>query len=660
MEQKYPEALRLGLRACRRAQMEGKSPYLPVLDSFLQSKDIAGEFPLGTMDIPVSMIAGNKTESRNNSFALNWMPIMDLHTEFASKWDTLYNSCVDIGVRDAIQCYEYLNHYYVLEGNKRVSVSKFLGIDYIPAQVTRIMPVKTGETRIQVYYEYHEFSRMSHIYDIILKERGRYEILAKMYGQTLDQVWPEEATVELGSAWNQFVRAYNKVVKKQTEESNLGPAFLTYLVIFQPSSLQSDSNEQIISNIRSIREELDKAGEEMEMDFVEEPVRESKQSGLSKLFSSFLGYSNISPLKFALLYEGDIEHSRWADFHEAGLLYAGQMIGENVKGQSYMAQAGENGVAQALDQAVEDGNEVIFTITPDMALETARASLKYPNVHFLNCSFAINTDTFRCYNARMYEATFLMGVLAASVLQTAGVPADKHVIGYLAEAPTKISLSSVNAFAIGASMIDPSCKISLRWASCIADSNYREDWEKEGVRVFSDASSGSCSEDSPEIFSSLFLKEADGSRTYLGMPFYSWGRYYTKILNSVLDGTYDSLAIKGDKAAATTYWYGLSTGVVDIRLGKNIPEQTRKLLSILKTGIIDGIFSPFSGPVSTTDGRHFNVLEGKSTELQSHMERLPVNEIASIDWLNENIIGRIPETDELTEAGQRLMRVMSN
>ncbi len=655
MVQKYPDAVRLGKRACRWAELSGKSPYLPALDSFLSSANIAGEFPLGTMDIPVSMIAGNKTESRNNSFALNWMPIMDQHTEFAMKWDSLYNSCVDEGVRDAIECYEYLNHYYVQEGNKRVSVSKYLGIEYIPAQVTRIMPVKTAETRIQVYYEFHDFSRMSHIYDIVLKQRGRYQLLAQMYGQTINSPWTDEATEDLKSAWNQFSRAYSNF-RKHDDDYNFGPAFLTYLTIFSPASFESDSYDQIISNIKSVRQHLDSAGEVMGLEFLEEPQKAPEKSGLAKWFE-VEKYSKSSPLQFAIIYAESIEHSRWSDSHEAGLLYAQHMIGDNVKGASYRVPAGEDGLSQTLEKAVREGNQVIFTITPDMAMETVRASMKYPDVKFLNCSLALNIDTIRCYNTRMYEATFLMGALAASVLQNMEFSKDQRVIGYLADAPISTTLASVNAFAIGASLIDPSCRISLRWSTCIEDSDYREKWAKEGVHVFSDASSHL--EDEPDIFSRLFLKLEDGSRIYLGMPYYSWGRYYARILRTVMDGTYDSEVMKGEKAAAS-YWYGLSTGVVDIRLGKDIPDQTRKLLAIFKNSMINGTFSPFSGPIVTTDGRRINEEDGNPSELRAQMQTMQVSEIASIDWLNENIDGKIPDISTLNEAGKSLVKIMGN
>ncbi|MCR5816796.1 MAG: hypothetical protein K6F91_07940 [Ruminococcus sp.] len=48
------------------------------------------------------------------------MPAFEETTEFAVKWSSLYDSFMQEGIRDAIIVYEYMNNYYVQEGNKRV------------------------------------------------------------------------------------------------------------------------------------------------------------------------------------------------------------------------------------------------------------------------------------------------------------------------------------------------------------------------------------------------------------------------------------------------------------------------------------------------------------------------------------------------------------
>ena len=74
------------------------------------------------MQVPAEWIVGTRAASRANAFARNFMPLLAPHTEFGMKWGELCESHVEEGIRDNVKVYEYMNRYYVQEGNKRVSV----------------------------------------------------------------------------------------------------------------------------------------------------------------------------------------------------------------------------------------------------------------------------------------------------------------------------------------------------------------------------------------------------------------------------------------------------------------------------------------------------------------------------------------------------------
>ena len=77
------------------------------------------------------MIVGTFTAGRRTAFAPNFMPLLDDESEFAAKWQTLYNAHLEEGIHDPIKCYEFMNRYYVLEGNKRVSVLKVFAVHLV-------------------------------------------------------------------------------------------------------------------------------------------------------------------------------------------------------------------------------------------------------------------------------------------------------------------------------------------------------------------------------------------------------------------------------------------------------------------------------------------------------------------------------------------------
>ena len=58
------------------------------------------------------------------------------------------------GIREPVQAFEFMNRFYVQEGNKRVSVLKYFGAASIRARVTRILPKRTGTPENRVYFEF--------------------------------------------------------------------------------------------------------------------------------------------------------------------------------------------------------------------------------------------------------------------------------------------------------------------------------------------------------------------------------------------------------------------------------------------------------------------------------------------------------------------------
>ena len=141
----YGKAYKKGKKDYQLRMMRGERPTLPVLDEMLPAKGTFKEVPLGIVKIPMNRLVGTKSNARSNAFAGNFMPILSEKSEFAEKWVNLYKSQVNEGIREPIKAYEYMNQFYVEEGNKRVSVMKYVGMDSIQGTVIRIIPKRTEE-----------------------------------------------------------------------------------------------------------------------------------------------------------------------------------------------------------------------------------------------------------------------------------------------------------------------------------------------------------------------------------------------------------------------------------------------------------------------------------------------------------------------------------
>ena len=86
--------------------------------------------------------------------------------------------------------------------------------------------------------------------------------------------------------------------------------------------------------------------------------------------------------------------------------------------------------------------------------------------------------------------------------------------------------------------------------------------------------------------------------------------------------------------------------MIDVICSGNMPHGTHRLVEFLKNSIRTGSFHPFDGPVYSQNGV-VRCREGES---------LGADEIITMDWLAENVVGRIPEFEELTEEAQALVQ----
>ncbi|MCR4646499.1 MAG: BMP family ABC transporter substrate-binding protein [Oscillospiraceae bacterium] len=625
----YLEAKKLGDAAVRFALKNGLSAYPPVLDQIEEIKSAAGEVRVGLLELPLSRINGTKEAGRTNVFATNFMPILEGNSEFAIKWAALYDSYVNEGIRDAILVYEYMNQYYVQEGNKRVSVSKYGGSEFILADVIRILPARDDSKESRLYYEYLDFFKSTKNHYIVFSEPGEYERLAEMLGQELGARWDEDLCKDLKAAFFNFSRKCEDVMK-DSDDFTMGDAFLIYISIFPMKSLLTDTKDQIVKNIRLARRELLTSVSAEKIDFVEKAPEAAEQKGFMNLFTPSKKYSASSPLRAAFIYDADIESSRWINSHEAGRLYVEGVIGENVRTKSYFTNGD---VSAALEQAISDKNEVIFTVAPDMMEEVLKTALHYPKIRFFNCASGKTSNLVKGYHGKLYEAAFLLGIYCGYLTVQEG---DKpHRIGYAAR--TFENTAVVNAFALGVSTMDPACRISLHCLHSADEQEaeaMRESWKAEGISLYADIEYPTlCGiRSKPGIY-----RMTDGNDIYLGRAYFNWGRYYAQILQAFLSGAWNSADLM-DSLIVRNYWFGLSTGVVDVLI-PDLPYQTRKMIGFFKDDIANGNFDPFVGEIHAQDGIIQAGNDNSRGSISIDMEKLPLGKVVTMDWLAENIDG---------------------
>ena len=664
MIDEYIKALKTGEKEYKSRLAAGEYPYLPALDDICPDHDTLTQRSIGMLEIPVDLIAGTKTRARQNSFAPDFMPLLDPDTEFAGKWSNLYCAQLEEGFNSPIKAYEYLHKFYVQEGNKRVSVSRFLEMPTIMADVIRIIPSVQVLKENPVYAEFLDFFRVAPIYDIVCEEPGAYTEIAELLGRSIEagtEPWPEELVTELKSAYWRFCKVI-RTLQGKVPAMPLGDAFLVYLRIFRGDALDGQPDKEVEKRLKRIRYELRTAHNRDKVSLVESSDEAVNAGGLitkaEKLVAgpdSLLGkviptvtYTKKNPLKAAFIYDKKPDASNWFYDHEEGRLCLERVYDGLVQTREYVAE-GSEAFDAAADSAVSWGADVVFTPSLRQMNDALRASIKYSNVKFLNCSVNLAHQSVRTYYAKLYEAKFLAGLVAGAAAAADG----SHVIGYCSGMPVYGTIACINAFAIGAAMADPEVRIHLDW-SAKQDANWWWDMVDSGIHVLS-AVDSLHNTDGSAAYGVCRVERCEPGKgndlsgtcliTNLAAPVYRWGKLYEIIVRTILDGTYSSSAVdKKDKA--TNYWWGMMSGVVDIEMSDAISPYTKELVKILRRDIINGSFNPFDGDLVSQEGVVRRADEKPLTSM----------DVITMDWLNENVEGEIPKIDALIDEARAAVK----
>ena len=84
--EQYIRALKLGQKNYKECIVQGRYPYPQVLDEILDEHMVTGRVDMGVIEVPTEQIVGTKSAGRRSAFASDFMPLLDLDTEFAQKW----------------------------------------------------------------------------------------------------------------------------------------------------------------------------------------------------------------------------------------------------------------------------------------------------------------------------------------------------------------------------------------------------------------------------------------------------------------------------------------------------------------------------------------------------------------------------------------------
>jgi simple sugar transport system substrate-binding protein len=249
-----------------------------------------------------------------------------------------------------------------------------------------------------------------------------------------------------------------------------------------------------------------------------------------------------------------------------------------------------------MNKTVADGNTLVILGSFGYMNGGLKLAKAHPEVAILHASGYQVAPNFSPFGARYYQGTYLMGMAAASLSKS-------KKLGCVGAFAIPELITSINAFTLGAQSVDPAIEVSVVWVNSWFDPASEQEAAKallaQGVDViFSNA------QDTPSViavaeeagvyaFNLNSSMKAYAPTKYLGVVGTDWSPFFKASAAAHLAGTF----------TGTSAWLGMADNVVFVAdWNPDIPAEIVEKITAVQATILDGSFSPFTGPLTNQDG----------------------------------------------------------
>jgi simple sugar transport system substrate-binding protein len=298
--------------------------------------------------------------------------------------------------------------------------------------------------------------------------------------------------------------------------------------------------------------------------------------------------------KVCFVYVGSKTDGGWTQAHDIGRMEVEEHFGDKVE-TAYIENVAEGPQATAvIERFARSGCNLIFTTSFGFMDQTLEVAAKFPDVKFEHATGYKTAENVTSYNSRFYEGRYILGQIAAKV-------SEKGVAGYIASFPIPEVVQGINAFTLGAQSVNPDFKLKVVWVNSWFDAGKEADAAKalidQGVDILTQHTDSTApmqvaAERGIKAFGQASDMIAAGPETQLTAIIDTWGAYYIKRVQDVMDGTWETQST----------WDGLVDGILEMAPYTNMPDDVKAMAEATEAAIIAGELHPFTGPVYKQDG----------------------------------------------------------
>ncbi|MCF6368529.1 BMP family ABC transporter substrate-binding protein [Rhizobium halophilum] len=309
--------------------------------------------------------------------------------------------------------------------------------------------------------------------------------------------------------------------------------------------------------------------------------------------------------KVCFIYVGSKTDGGWTQAHDIGRQALQEHFGEKIE-TPFLENVPEGPDAErAIERMARSGCALVFTTSFGFMDATAKVAQRFPDVKFEHATGFKAAENVATYNARFYEGRYIQGQIAARM-------SKKGVAGYIASFPIPEVVMGINAFLLGAQSVNPDFELKVVWANTWFDPGKEADAAKalidQGVDILTQHTDTTApmqvaAERGIMAFGQASDMIAAGPNTQLTAIVDTWGNYYIKRVQALLDGNWKSEQI----------WDGLKDGILTMAPYTNMPDDVKAMAEETEAKIKSGELHPFTGPVKKQDGSDW-LAEGEKAE----------------------------------------------
>lgn len=325
--------------------------------------------------------------------------------------------------------------------------------------------------------------------------------------------------------------------------------------------------------------------------------------------------------KVAFIYVGPVGDGGWTYAHDLGRRHLEKMGVET----TYVESVPETDAERVLRNLARRGYDLIFTTSFGYMDPTLKVAQQFPKTTFMHASGFKTHDNMGNYFARMYQARYLVGMVAGSMTKS-------NKIGIIGSHPIPEIIRHINAFTLGVRDANPNATVQVVWVNSWFDpakegaaANSLMDNGADVVTITTDSAAATQAAAKRGLYA--IGNDSDmtlyGPEAHLTANIYDWGIYYEHIYKQVKDGTWKP----------TNDWWGIETGAVDLApFGPMVPQSVQDTVNAKKAEIARGDFVVFKGPIRGQDGKVAIPAGTVPTD----------QELLSMSYFVEGVLGDIP------------------